>query len=362
MSSIYRTVCRHLTKRSHAARGSYSRRDCVRRWVSLQLGRGIDSPVRRMRGCSRRLRCRDCMNTDMMIREIDVKNFRALRSVKFEEFSNINFILGRNNSGKSSVLEALFLGMYSSPRLLFTNRGLPDPERGDDFLQLFYGRDRNNTPCIDMGRYRAELDIERDKLFIRYSSENEEFGVTTISVSKGSWEEKDEMNHSFYRDFYKPAVFLPIRGGAPDFNLNGVERILDDGEENTVTQILHSIDPSIMGDGTRKVFALCTNLYNLKNGAVIVDEIENGLHYKSIRVVLNFMLYFVRKFPETQLFITTHSFDVLRSLDALMDEEPEGENLISVYSLDRYDGDESNVWRHDRASLRHTLECEIELR
>lgn len=67
------------------------------------------------------------MNTDMMIREIDVKNFRALRSVKFAEFSNINFILGRNNSGKSSVLEALFLGMYSSPRLLFTNRGLPDP-------------------------------------------------------------------------------------------------------------------------------------------------------------------------------------------------------------------------------------------
>lgn len=339
-----------------------------------------------MRDCSRRLRCRDCMNTDMMIREIDVKNFRALRSVKFEEFSNINFILGRNNSGKSSVLEALFLGMYSSPQLLFTNRGLPYPEQSDDFLQFFYGRGRNNTPCIDMGRYRAELDIEQDKLFIRYSSQNEQFGVTTISVIKGSWEEKDEMNNSFYRTFYKPAVFLSI-GGALDFNLNGVERILDDGEENTVTQILHSIDPSItgwimgvnntvrvevndkkrmvinlMGDGTRKAFALCTNLYNLKNGAVIVDEIENGLHYKSIRVVLNFMLYFVRKFPKTQLFITTHSFDVLRSLDALMDEEPEGENLISVYSLDRYDGDESNVWRHDRASLRHALECEIELR
>ena len=163
-----------------------------------------------MRGCSRRLRCRDCMNTDMMIREIDVKNFRALRSVKFEEFSNINFILGRNNSGKSSVLEALFLGMYSSPRLLFTNRGLPDPERGDDFLQLFYGRGRNNTPCIDMGRYRAELDIEQDKLFIRYSSGNEQFGVMTISVSEGSWEEKDEMNPSFYRTLWEMEREKPL--------------------------------------------------------------------------------------------------------------------------------------------------------
>ena len=324
----------------------------------------------------------------MIIEEIGIENFRTLRSVRIEDFSNINVIVGRNNCGKTSVLEALFLGMYSSPQLLFQNRGLSLPEQVDGFLQLFYGRSKANSPCIDMGRYKAELNIKQNELLIRYSSQNEQFGVITVSVDKGSWKEEGEMDSAFlHQTIAKQAKFLPVGDDALDFDLHGVETILDDGEEDTVTQMLQNIDPSItgwimgvqntvrvqvndkkrmiinlMGDGTRKAFALCTKLYSLKNGVILVDEVENGLHYESITVVVKFILHFVKKFPGMQVFITTHSSDVLRSLDALMDEEPERENLISVYSLNKYDGDESSVWRHDRASLHHALECEIELR
>ena len=59
------------------------------------------------------------------------------------------------------------------------------------------------------------------------------------------------------------------------------------------------------------------------------------------------------------MFITSRSADVLRSLDAPMEEEPERENLMSVYSLDRYDRDEIRVWRHDRGSPHHALDYEI---
>ena len=184
--------------------------------------------------------------------------------------------------------------MYRSPQLLFQNRGLPLPEQVDGFLQLFYGRSKANSPCIDMGRYKAELNIKQNELLIRYSIQNEQFGVTTISVDNGSWKEEDNMDSSFlHQAIAKQAGFLPIGDIALDFDLHGVETILDDGEEEIVTQMLQNIDSSItdwkmgvhntvrvqfndkkrmiinlMGDGTRKAFALCTKLYNLKNGVI----------------------------------------------------------------------------------------------
>ena len=36
-----------------------------------------------------------------------VHNFRGLNHLKLEDFSNVNIFVGANNSGKTSILEAL---------------------------------------------------------------------------------------------------------------------------------------------------------------------------------------------------------------------------------------------------------------
>lgn len=42
-------------------------------------------------------------------KNIDIKNFRGIEHLEIEDFSRINVLLGHNNSGKSTVLEALML-------------------------------------------------------------------------------------------------------------------------------------------------------------------------------------------------------------------------------------------------------------
>ena len=44
-----------------------------------------------------------------MITSLEIKNYRAIKSCKIEGLSRVNVFIGRNNSGKSSLLEAIYL-------------------------------------------------------------------------------------------------------------------------------------------------------------------------------------------------------------------------------------------------------------
>ncbi len=44
-----------------------------------------------------------------MIKNIEIKNFRTFRQLKIEDFGQINVFIGKNNLGKSSLLEAIYL-------------------------------------------------------------------------------------------------------------------------------------------------------------------------------------------------------------------------------------------------------------
>ena len=51
-----------------------------------------------------------------MFREIEIKSYRGLRNIKLTDLERINVLIGENNSGKTSVLEAI---------QLFGNRNFP---------------------------------------------------------------------------------------------------------------------------------------------------------------------------------------------------------------------------------------------
>ncbi len=44
-----------------------------------------------------------------MIENIEIENFRGIRRGRIDGLSRVNLFFGKNNCGKSSLLEALFL-------------------------------------------------------------------------------------------------------------------------------------------------------------------------------------------------------------------------------------------------------------
>ena len=108
-------------------------------------------------------------NFCMYVPNLQVSNFRALKSVHFEGFSNINFIFGQKNCGKTSVLEAMLLGLHGIPLRLFEERSLEPPVRTSDFLHFFYNNERNNNPCINVGDYRVRAAMNAETFAVEYS-------------------------------------------------------------------------------------------------------------------------------------------------------------------------------------------------
>jgi AAA15 family ATPase/GTPase len=67
-----------------------------------------------------------------------------------------------------------------------------------------------------------------------------------------------------------------------------------------------------MGDGTHRVFNLVLSLIRASDGVLLVDEIENGLHYSVLVEVWRALLVLASRL-NVQIFATTHSWDCLRA-------------------------------------------------
>lgn len=67
-----------------------------------------------------------------MFKSIKIENFRGIKKLEIDDFKQVNLFVGGNNSGKTSVLDALFMSLSPNNPILFntTNgyRGLLDVE------------------------------------------------------------------------------------------------------------------------------------------------------------------------------------------------------------------------------------------
>ena len=53
-----------------------------------------------------------------MFKQVKIENFRGIKQVDLDDFRLLNLVVGKNNSGKSTILESLFLLVDpTNPRL-----------------------------------------------------------------------------------------------------------------------------------------------------------------------------------------------------------------------------------------------------
>ena len=88
----------------------------------------------------------------MKLYKIDIEKFRGFSKFVIEDLKKINLIVGKNNSGKTSLLEAIFLAIgISNPNLSITIdnlRGLIH-DKNDDFRFIFHNLDYSEKIKIE---------------------------------------------------------------------------------------------------------------------------------------------------------------------------------------------------------------------
>jgi hypothetical protein len=75
------------------------------------------------------------------------------------------------------------------------------------------------------------------------------------------------------------------------------------------------------GDGANRLFGIILSLCNARNGLLLIDEIENGLHYSAQAEVWRSIFRLAREL-NVQVFATTHSWDCVTAFQIAATESP----------------------------------------
>jgi AAA15 family ATPase/GTPase len=359
-----------------------------------------------------------------ILKSAEIKNFRGFDNLIIEDFSQINLFLGKNNSGKSSVLEALFLLMGMSNPLLPDNinrfRGL-NIKDASDFKYLFHKLNFNNNPEFKGVFYNStERNLKLNPIYGKIKgiegekrniiSEEASIDASTASPkARGielefSIKQKQSRKESFktsmvlnypeisqtlnnkYREELH-AVY--ISGNNNDLSsLVRYSEILKRKKGDVVLNALKLIDPkiesiqalpdglffsykdidellpsNISGDGVRKYLNIVTTIAEKENSIIFIDEIENGLHYMAHKLLWKSIIVMATEF-NVQLFITSHSIETLRCLKELLEEEEHinSQDKLSVYKLKHTKNSGIKTYRYSYSGFKEAIETETELR
>lgn len=116
-----------------------------------------------------------------------------------------------------------------------------------------------------------------------------------------------------------------------------------------------------MGDGLYRLFQIACALeraVSTEGGLLLIDEIENGLHYSKHAEVWTVIIRAASE-RNVQVVATTHSWDCIRGLRAALPEVPEAD--VQMFRLERLK-DRHVAVRFERKELPIVADSEIEVR
>ncbi len=317
------------------------------------------------------------------LNSLEIKCFRAFDHLRIERLGRVNLIVGKNNVGKTSLLEALWLysnqghpaiiwkileGRDEGRRPRFSERRT-SPDVGGIVKYLFHGRRKvdRETGSIEIG----PVDETAHTLLISLAWDDQlklalfdqEPGILGFNVQMGAFGNIYRFDISGVRLNDADAtssVFISASG------LNNKEigslwdKIALTRFEEDVISGLSIIAPNVMrtslvssnqlrewertpvvkikgedepiplrslGEGMNRLFGLTLALVNANERMLLVDEIESGLHY-SVQPNIWRLVFEIARRLNIQVFATTHSWDCITAFQEVANQYEQDEGIL----------------------------------
>lgn len=338
---------------------------------------------------------------------LTIERFRAFRQLKIERLGRVNLITGRNNTGKSSVLEALRL--LASDASTFVVRDILrfreedageteesarafDTEGAFQLSSLFHGfpqfseelepiviasngASRPMRLSITAGWFSEKREPDGSRRLIRQQKMlfDEGEGLPALEIEAGGMQRivpLDFMRR--YAPTYRNRLMrmdteeprLPCESVSPYVGEETAtlgplwDKIALSDREKDVVDALRIIDPQIaavsmvggegprrtrtaivrttnlprpvplrsFGDGLNRLFGIILSLVNAKNGLLLIDEFENGMHHTVQTDAWRAVFRLARQL-DIQVVATSHSWDSIEAFQRAASEDP-GEGVL----------------------------------
>jgi len=284
-----------------------------------------------------------------MIKNMSIKNYKGFENLKINGLSNINLIGGENNIGKTSLLESVFT-FYNkrNPQTIIKQllyKGiiieLHDNQEHKVWSSLFHNYNIKKTlqfqfEYIDNIKHNVEIKIKKNVsknfLHIKDLLADKIKPVTFISSLLKNTVKLSEINREDYKDEIINALKII------DNRIKSVI-LLAESEQNYGFYFDVGIGKKVMayyfGKGAVKLLKYTLAIITTKNGIVLIDEIENGIHYSKQKDVWRFLFTLAKKYS-VQIFATTHSKEMTEAFVELSIKEKLIESFMYIELFRNY--------------------------
>lgn len=335
----------------------------------------------------------------MALKDLTIAAYRALTDLRFEGMGRACLIVGGNNSGKSSVLEAAGLalrpfdpGQWVKTATNRDSTGHLVSNLWSIFPESSILRIEDETQVSNALKLRAVINGTARDLSATASAslgwndagDSEPIlGITAkVTEPDGIPREHAMVFHPRGRvggsggvRAHRVFTVTPATHRSTRLLVDQLSLAIDEGKKTLAMDLLQLFDPQVedldvsqsygrdgirvthktrgivdlssFGDGMRRSAALALALTNAEGGLLLIDEIEGGIHYRAIRDVTTRLLKAAQQ-ADVQIIATTHS---LEAIDAVLEAVAEADIADTVGYHVRRDETGHHVRRYDRKKL-----------
>ena len=353
-----------------------------------------------------------------MFKNLRIRNFRAFDDLEIPRLGRINLVTGKNNSGKTSLLEAFFLlcGAAGNPNVALNAnrvRGI-DFEEGLAVWETFW---KPIFTAFDIAKIVEIEGLHESQGFLTLNIATEHERLTEVPIENLSrtleteFLNRSSLRFSLKKDSNKEwmdgrirlagknfqidtsavststlpfqAVFLSSRIGNLQEDAQRLGQLRQQKRGELVVSALRIVEPRLqsvevnsasgvpmiwgdiglpelvplpmMGEGMTRIARLILAISAAPGGVVLVDEVENGLHYSALGKVWKAIGEAARQF-NTQVVASTHSFECMEAAHQSLDAED-----FLVHRLENSD-EAIRCITLESEQIRATVEHNLEIR
>lgn len=299
---------------------------------------------------------------------LEINQYRKLKNLSLKKITRINIFAGGNNTGKTSVLEAVYL----LSQLNDINSFLDLEKCRGKFVNEFHSKwiDKNFTGDIHLeGTFnnspatlhiyleQTEENIEKSAYLSTIVTESAVNGTNLTSRTHlfankppEQWYIKSQIlcpaaftnpyryNEKLLQAAHKLAVenkylnkVIRFISENIDHSIEKIDLVNEEGESRfkvTSTEIDKAIDLTKYGEGMQRVFEIALLLGYCQDGILCIDEIDSAIHKSLLLSFTKFVQEVADEF-NVQVFLSTHSKECI---DAFIENDYKTDD-ITAYIL-----------------------------
>jgi len=306
--------------------------------------------------------------------EITIRHYRKLQEIGIRHLNRVNIFAGKNNSGKTTLLEAVYLLSQLNDlnafieleryRGKFTDRFNPkwldknfyEPVElsalfGEMKISITFAKEQTSEHIEKSGYISsivADADVNGEtltsSLHLFSNKEPELYYQKSNILCHAAFTSPYRYNEGLLRKAHALAVrerffddIVSFIREKIDISLNRIQMVNIEGENRFYVHTNafdYDFDMTKYGEGVQRVFEIALLMGYCRNGILCIDEFESAIHKSLLRDFSKFVHQLAEQF-NVQVFLTTHSKECI---DAFIENGYRHEDITAFALREKEDG------------------------